>query len=68
LDEGNGLAAHAVWSTLVRWPVSATRRVERELRSGTTARLGFDWRIQRVWGVDVALDPFVAAKGRRSFD
>jgi hypothetical protein len=27
---------------------------------------GFDWRIQRVWGVDVALDSLVAARGRRS--
>ncbi len=67
LDEGNGLAAHAVWSTLVRWPVSDDNAVwNGSFEAERLLGWGFDWRIQRVWGVDVALDPFVAAKGRRS--
>jgi len=27
---------------------------------------GLDWRVERVWGVEVSLDHFVAARGRRS--
>ena len=67
LEDGSGLAAYAVWSTLVPGPVADDNAVwnggfEAERLLGW----GFDWRIQRVWGVDVALDPFVAANGRRS--
>lgn len=68
LEHGSGLAAHAVWSTLVPGPAGPDNNAVWN-GSFETERLlgwGFDWRIQRIWGVDIAFDPFMASRGRRS--
>jgi len=67
LDSGRGLAAHGVWTTLVRGFEDDGNAVwNGSFEADRLLGWGFDWRIQRVWGVDVALDPFVASAGRRS--
>jgi hypothetical protein len=67
LDNGRGLAAHGVWTTLVRGRQDEDNAVwNGSFEAERLLGWGFDWRIQRVWGVDVALDPFVASAGRRS--
>jgi tetratricopeptide (TPR) repeat protein len=67
LDDGRGLAAQAVWSRLVAGPAAPDNAVwNGGFEAERLLSWGLDWRIQRVWGVDVALDPFVAATGKRS--
>jgi tetratricopeptide (TPR) repeat protein len=65
LAEGDGRAARRVWGSLM--PVAGTNLVfnggfENERLLGW----GLDWRVQRVWGVEVVVDRFVAATGRHS--
>jgi hypothetical protein len=68
LDKGEGARARVVWRTLV--PPDGHADGNALWNGGfETERLlgwGLDWRVQRVWGVDVALDRFVAARGSRS--
>lgn len=69
LGEGEGRTARRVWSALV--PDGHSGRDGNAVWNGgfETDRLlgwGLDWRVQRAWGVEVALDRFVAAKGDRS--
>jgi tetratricopeptide (TPR) repeat protein len=69
LTEGDGSGARRVWRSLVPNPRSAGTEslvwnggFENERLMGW----GFDWHVARVWGVDVSLDRFVAARGRHS--
>ncbi len=67
LEDGEGPAARAVWSRLIRGPATDDNAVwNGGFEADRLLGWGFDWRIQRVWGVDVALDSLVAARGRRS--
>src|SRR5437879_5316624 len=69
LEEGEGGTARRVWTALVP-NVHPARDGDAVWDGGFEAdRLsgwGLDWRVQRVWGVEVALDRFVAAKGNGS--
>jgi len=69
LEEGEGGTARRVWTALVA-NVHPARDSDAVWDGGFEAdRLsgwGFDWRVQRAWGVEVALDRFVAAKGNGS--
>jgi hypothetical protein len=69
LEEGEGRTARRVWTALV--PDGHSGRDGNAVWNGgfETDRLlgwGLDWRVQRVWGVEVALDRLVAAAGSRS--
>jgi tetratricopeptide (TPR) repeat protein len=69
LAEGEGRTARHVWTALV--PDGLSDRDGNAIWNGgfETDRLlgwGLDWRVQRAWGVEVALDRFVAARGNRS--
>lgn len=69
LEGGEGRTARRVWAALV--PDGLSKRDGNAVWNGDfeTDRLlgwGLDWRVQRVWGVEVALDRFVAATGNRS--
>jgi len=69
LDKGEGVAARKAWTSFVSdgSPAATTNAV---WNGGfETERLlgwGLDWRVAKTWGVDVALDRFVAATGNRS--
>lgn len=69
LDKGAGTLARAAWLSFISdgSPTSDSNAV---WNGGfETERLlgwGLDWRVQKTWGVDVALDRFVAAAGSRS--
>ena len=69
LEEGEGGTARRVWTALVA-NVHPARDGDAVWDGGFEAdRLsgwGLDWRVQRAWGVEVALDRFVAAKGNGS--
>ena len=69
LEEGEGGTARRVWTALVP-NVQLARDGDPVWDGGFEAdRLsgwGLDWRVQRAWGVEVALDRFVAAKGNGS--
>ena len=69
LEEGEGGTARRVWTALVP-NVHPARDGDAVWDGGFEAdRLsgwGLDWRVQRAWGVEVALDRFVAAKGNGS--
>jgi len=65
LEEGEGRTARRVWTALV--PNGHVARDGNAVWDGAfeADRLsgwGLDWRVQRVWGVEVALDRFVAVK------
>jgi hypothetical protein len=68
LDAGDGVTARGVWPTLVRH--GAARDDNAVWNGGFEAdRLlgwGLDWRIERIWGVEVSVDHFVASRGSRS--
>jgi hypothetical protein len=67
LEDRNGSTAHAVWSRLAPGPSSAGNAVwNGGFESERLLGWGFDWRVERMWGVDVAFDAFVAARGKRS--
>ena len=69
LEEGEGGTARRVWTALVP-NVHLAHDGDTVWDGGFEAdRLsgwGLDWRVQRAWGVEVALDRFVAAKGNGS--
>jgi tetratricopeptide (TPR) repeat protein len=71
LDKGEGALARAAWVAVVGeggvGPIPEGNPVwnggfETERLQGW----GLDWRVRKTWGVDVALDRFVAAAGSRS--
>jgi hypothetical protein len=69
LEEGQGGTARRVWTTLAPGGQAAQNGnavwnggFEADRISGW----GLDWRVQRAWGVEVALDRFVAARGHGS--
>ncbi len=69
LQKGEGLAARRIWLALVprAAPTSESNGVwNGSFEAPALLGWGFDWRIRRVWGVDVKLDRVVAAKGRQS--
>jgi hypothetical protein len=69
LGEGQGPAARSVWLSLVpdRQSTGAGDSVwNGGFESPRLLGWGFDWRVDRVWGVEVGLDRFVAAEGRQS--
>jgi len=69
LKEGDGAAARRAWLTLVPDgnPASQGSAVwNGGFEADRLLGWGFDWRVQRVWGVEVSIDRFVAAKGSRS--
>ncbi len=66
--KGEGARARMVWRTLVP-PVGQADGNALWNGGFEAERLlgwGLDWQVHRVWGVDVALDRFVAARGSRS--
>jgi len=69
LDQGAGALARAAWLSFVT-DGSTTSDSNAVWNGGfETERLlgwGLDWRIQKTWGVEVAIDRFVAAAGSRS--
>ena len=69
LSEGHGLAARRVWPALA--PKGSTTTPGDAIWDGgfeasSLAGWGFNWHVQRVWGVEATVDHFVAARGRRS--
>lgn len=68
LKEGDGATARRVWQALVSPDGQADGNAVWNGGFETERLLGWglDWRVRRVWGVDVALDRFTAAKGSRS--
>jgi hypothetical protein len=68
LTEGDGGGARRVWRAMVPQTSAGTENLvwnggfENERLMGW----GFDWHVAQTWGVDVALDRFVAARGRHS--
>jgi hypothetical protein len=69
LDKGAGALARAAWLSFVS-DGSPTSESNAVWNGGfETERLlgwGLDWRVQKTWGVDVALDRVVSAAGKRS--
>jgi tetratricopeptide (TPR) repeat protein len=69
LREGRGRAARRLWLALVpnRQPEVPGNGVwNGGFEADRLLGWGFDWQIRRVWGVEVTLDRFVAARGRQS--
>ena len=69
LDQGAGTLARAAWLSFVTDGSPASENSAVWNGGFETERLlgwGLDWRVQKTWGVDVALDRFVAAAGSRS--
>jgi len=69
LDHGQGRVAREVWRTL---QADRTSRADANavwnggFEADQILGWGLDWRVQRMWGVDVTLDRFVAARGKHS--
>jgi tetratricopeptide (TPR) repeat protein len=69
LANGEGTAARSAWPSLVhrdRPTVDGNLVWNGGFEAERLLGWGLDWRVQRVWGVEVGLDRFVVAKGRRS--
>ena len=68
LASGDGRGARAAWHTLVaNGHADADNLVwNGGFEGDRLTGWGFDWRVTRVWGVDVTLDRVVAARGRHS--
>src|SRR5262249_35689949 len=69
IDKGAGALARAAWLSFVTDGSRASGSNTVWNGGFETERLlgwGMDWRVQKTWGVDVALDRFVAAAGSRS--
>ncbi|MBI2468275.1 MAG: hypothetical protein HYV62_10760, partial [Candidatus Rokubacteria bacterium] len=69
LEQGDGPLARRVWLAIA--PNGGHPQPDNAVWNGgfEADRLlgwGFDWRIRRLWGVEVSLDHFVAAEGRQS--
>lgn len=69
LQAGEAVEARRLWATLVpdEAPASPGNAVwNGGFEADTLLGWGFDWQVRRHWGVEVALDRFVAAQGRQS--
>jgi hypothetical protein len=69
LREGRGQDARRLWLALVsdgRPGAPGNAVWNGSFESGSLLGWGLDWQVRRVWGVEVALDRFVAAQGRQS--
>ncbi len=69
VEQGEGARARRLWEQMAPAPAPAAPG-EAVWNGGFEGdRLlgfGFDWQVQRTWGVEVRLDRFVAASGRQS--
>jgi len=69
LSGGQGLAARRLWATLAPngSPTTPGDTIwDGGFEADSLRGWGFNWQVRRVWGVEVTLDPFAAARGRRS--
>lgn len=69
LSVGQGPAARRLWLALAPngHPTTPGNAIwNGGFEADTLLGWGFDWHVQRVWGVEVSLDRFVAARGRQS--
>lgn len=69
LSGGHGLAARRIWLALAPKGSTATPGDviwDGGFEANSLAGWGFNWQVQRVWGVETTLDRFVAARGRQS--
>jgi tetratricopeptide (TPR) repeat protein len=69
LEKGEGPAARRLWLAMTPGGVPAESGNAVWNGSFENDRLlgwGFDWQVQRVWGVETRLDRFAAARGRQS--
>jgi tetratricopeptide (TPR) repeat protein len=69
LSGGQGLAARRLWLTLASNGSSTTPGDaiwDGGFEADSLPGWGFNWQVQRVWGVEVTLDRFAAARGRHS--
>jgi tetratricopeptide (TPR) repeat protein len=69
LGGGEGLAARRVWMALVPDGSAATAGDaiwDGGFEADSLPGWGFHWQVRRVWGVEVTLDRFVAARGGHS--
>jgi len=69
LDHGEGRGARGVWRALQagRPPsVDGNAVWNGGFEADQLLGWGLDWRVERVWGVDVTLDRFLAARGKHS--
>lgn len=69
LDHGEGRGARGVWRALQAGrPSSVDQNAvwNGGFEADQLLGWGLDWRVERVWGVDVTLDRFLAARGKHS--
>ena len=69
IEEGEGAMARQVWLTLVPegQPAGADNAIwNGGFEAGRLLGWGLDWRVRPTWGVDVTLDPVIAAQGTHS--
>lgn len=69
LSGGQGLAARRLWATLApkESPVTPGDAIwDGGFEADSLPGWGFNWQVRRVWGVEVTLDRFTAARGRHS--
>jgi hypothetical protein len=68
LSGGQGLAARRAWLAIGPTGGAAPGDAiwDGGFEAGSLAGWGFSWHIGRLWGVEVTLDRFVAARGRHS--
>lgn len=69
LRGGHGLSARRIWPALAPTGSPATPGDaiwDGGFEAHSLAGWGFDWQVQRVWGVEATLDRFIAARGRQS--
>jgi Tetratricopeptide repeat len=66
LAEGDGRTARRVWSSLLPGGEDVNAVFNGGFENEHLLGWGLDWRVNRVWGVEVAVDRFVASRGRHS--
>jgi tetratricopeptide (TPR) repeat protein len=69
LSGGHGLAARRIWPALAPKGSPATPGDaiwDGGFEADSLTGWGFNWQVQRVWGVEATLDRFIAARGRQS--
>jgi hypothetical protein len=69
LSNGEGLPARRAWLAIA--PGASAGRAEDAIwdggfETGSLSGWGFNWHVQRIWGVETTLDRFIAARGRNS--
>jgi predicted TPR repeat methyltransferase len=66
LTEGDGRTARRVWRALMPNSEATNLVFNGGFENERLLGWGLDWRVSRVWGVEVIVDRFVAATGRHS--